>query len=371
MWTLAGNNTYSGSTTVSGGTLQLGNGGSTGSLGSGPFTMSNAWLSFNRSDTAAVFSSNISSGTVSQDGTGLTTLTGSNSYAGGTFINNGTLQVGNGGNTGTLGSGPVVNNGTLIFSRSDAVLNIAASISGSGSVFQNGSGTVTLSGSNTDTGPTTVTNGNLYLNGANATSYITVAPGAVLGGRGTASVATAELQSGASIEAGQGSTGRLTLAGLLLDDAANININSILQYSSTNLSSAVPAITVTGSNALSAQTISQYGIVFDLGGAQFLNTTPQDARLLAYTGSSNLGYLASLTAANNLQRRTSPASAAGPTSPSCRFPPTRATSTCNSALIIPSGRAPATASGSTTSINRPRTGSSPPAEPPTTLPPTF
>jgi fibronectin-binding autotransporter adhesin len=306
MWTLAGNNTYSGNTTVNGGTLQLGtnqpgNSGATGSLGSGGLTMGNAWLSFNRSDSAVVFPYPITSGTVSQDGSGMTTLALNNSYSGGTFINNGTLQVGNSGSTGSLGSGPVVNNGSLVLTRSDALFNISAALSGSGSIYQNGSGTTTLSGpAGGFTGPITVNNGNLYLNGANSTSYINVASGAVLGGKGTASAGTAELQNNANIEAGQGGTGSLTLAGLLLDNNANININNLLQYSSTNLNSAVPAITVTGSNALLAQTISNYGIQVNLGGAPFYNTIPQDARLLAYTGSSNLGLLANLTVANNL-----------------------------------------------------------------------
>ena len=57
-------------------------------------------------------------------------------------------------------------------------------------------------------------------------------------------------QNGAGIEAGQGGSGNLTVAGLLLNNVANININNLLSYSSTNLSSAVPAITVTGFRAL-------------------------------------------------------------------------------------------------------------------------
>ncbi len=212
------------------------------------------------------------------------------------------MQVGNNGSTGSLGSGPVtVNaNGSLSLMRSDAFFTVANTLTGAGNIYQNGSGSATLSGPASGfTGTITVNNGNLYLNSANSTSYITVAPGAVLGGRGTAGVATAELQNGASIEAGQSGTGSLTLAGLTLDNNVNININNLLQYSSTN-NSAPAAIKVTGSNALSAQTNSQYGIQLYLGGAPFYNTVPEDARLLAYTGSSNLGQLANLTVANNL-----------------------------------------------------------------------
>lgn len=300
MWTLAGNNTYSGGTTFTGGTLQLGNNTPTGMVGPGSFTMTNAWLSFNRSDAALSFPYPITSGTVSQDGSGMTTLALNNSYSGGTFINNGTLQVGNGGATGSLGSGPVtVNaNGVLSLMRSDAIFTMANTLSGAGQIFQNGTGTATLSGPASGfNGTITVNNGNLYLNSTNSASYVTVAGGAVLGGKGTVSAGTVDLQNNASIEAGQGGTGNLTVAGLLLENAANININSILQYAASNN---VAAITVTGLNALSAQTNSQYAIQFNIGGAPFLNTIPEDIRLLAYSGSANLGQLANLTNANNL-----------------------------------------------------------------------
>ena len=119
----------------------------------------------------------------------MTTLALNNSYSGGTFINNGgSLQVGNGGNTGSLGSGPVaVNNGSLILMRSDAFFTMANTLSGPGAIYQNGGGTATLSGPASGfTGPMTINNGNLYLNSANSTSYITVAPNGVLGGKGSA-----------------------------------------------------------------------------------------------------------------------------------------------------------------------------------------
>jgi fibronectin-binding autotransporter adhesin len=282
MWTLAGNNTYSGNTTVSGGTLQLGNGGSTGSLGSGGLTMGNAWLSFNRSDAGLIFSLPITGGTVSQDGTGTTTLTANNTYSGGTFINQGYLAVGNGGNTGTLGSGPIAiaNNANLIFNRSDAFFTVANAISGSGNVFQNGSGTVTLTGPQTYTGATTVTNGNLYINGANASSSISVLGGATLGGTGTASVATATLQDTASLEAGQGGAGRLTLAGLNFQTVTgnNVNISNISQYQSA------AAINVTGANGLYTQGPAS-SITINLGGAAPTNFTPQTVQLIQYSGS--------------------------------------------------------------------------------------
>ena len=78
-------------------------------------------------------------------GTGTSILTGANTYTGGTTITAGTLQLGNGGVTGSI-VGNVMDNGVLEFNRTDTGLNLAGNISGTGSVIQAGTGTVTLSG---------------------------------------------------------------------------------------------------------------------------------------------------------------------------------------------------------------------------------
>ncbi|MFX9347809.1 autotransporter-associated beta strand repeat-containing protein, partial [Acinetobacter baumannii] len=79
---------------ISAGTLQLGNGGNTGSLLGD--VVNNGTLAFNRSD-MATYSGNISgTGTVQQIGMGTTILTGTNSYTGDTLVSSGTLQFGNG-----------------------------------------------------------------------------------------------------------------------------------------------------------------------------------------------------------------------------------------------------------------------------------
>ncbi|MEX3242535.1 autotransporter-associated beta strand repeat-containing protein, partial [Serratia quinivorans] len=159
---LSGTNTYTGGTMLSSGTLQLGNGGTTGSVVGN--ILNNGTLAFNRSDTAnfdGVISGN---GTVQQKGSGVTTLTGTNTYSGITTISNGTLQVGNGGTTGTLGSGAVTvtTPGTLAFNRRDTV-TYGGVISGTGSLAQNGSGTTVLTANNTFTGSTTINAGTLQL----------------------------------------------------------------------------------------------------------------------------------------------------------------------------------------------------------------
>jgi autotransporter-associated beta strand protein len=74
---------------------------------------------------------------VQQSGSSTLVLTGTNSYTGGTTISAGTLQLGNGGTTGAI-TGDVVDNGQLVFARSNTV-TFGGTISGTGSVtIQNG-----------------------------------------------------------------------------------------------------------------------------------------------------------------------------------------------------------------------------------------
>ncbi|MFM8497061.1 MAG: beta strand repeat-containing protein, partial [Planctomycetia bacterium] len=90
---LTGSQTYAGTTTISQGTLQVGNSGSTGWLPATAVT-NDAMLVFNRSDNVT-FSSGINgSGSVTQSGGGVLTLSGSNGYTGGTLVTGtGMLQV--------------------------------------------------------------------------------------------------------------------------------------------------------------------------------------------------------------------------------------------------------------------------------------
>ncbi|MEO5915759.1 MAG: autotransporter-associated beta strand repeat-containing protein [Luteolibacter sp.] len=103
----------------------------------------------------------IGGGTVAFSGTN--TITGSaTKYI---TVSGGTLMVGNGLTTGSLGTMNVTNNATLSFNRSDAAGSFSNIISGSGQVKQIGSGTTTLTGANTYTGDTTVAAGILAVNG--------------------------------------------------------------------------------------------------------------------------------------------------------------------------------------------------------------
>jgi len=186
---LSGANTYQGPTTIGGGTLQLaggfdrlptisaltmaagtvldlnGNAQTVGSLsGSGTVVNSSA-LTVGTDSTDTTFSGTVSgSGDLLKTGVGTLTLAGSNTYRGETYINAGILQIGNYGGTGTLGPGNVLDNATLMFSRSGTV-TVANNISGNGSLIQAGLGTLVLTGTNTYSGGTYIDGGTLQLAG--------------------------------------------------------------------------------------------------------------------------------------------------------------------------------------------------------------
>src|SRR3546814_70740 len=84
-------NSYTGITTIAAGVLQLGGGGTTGSIAGN--VVNNAALAFNRSDEISYSGVISGTGILNQIGTGTTILNGANSYAGATNVNAGTLLV--------------------------------------------------------------------------------------------------------------------------------------------------------------------------------------------------------------------------------------------------------------------------------------
>ena len=95
--TLLGNNSYSGTTTVNGGTLALGNGGGappgSGEL-LGPVALNNnSTLLVNRADDVDFTATISGTGSLVKMGAGTLTLEGTDTYSGGTIIRNGTLLV--------------------------------------------------------------------------------------------------------------------------------------------------------------------------------------------------------------------------------------------------------------------------------------
>ena len=199
-------NTYTGGTTISAGTLQLGNGGLTGTIAGD--VVNNARLAFNRSDTVLFEGAISGSGSVEQRGTGTTTLSGANTYSGGTSVLNGTLA----GGAASLGSGAIVNNAALVIDQAgDAALNNV--LSGVGRITKTGAGALTLGGNSAAfAGNTQVTAGMLAVNGSLG-GAVTVGNGARLAGTG--SVGNTAVQSGATVAPGSNSIGTLNVAGNL------------------------------------------------------------------------------------------------------------------------------------------------------------
>jgi autotransporter-associated beta strand protein/T5SS/PEP-CTERM-associated repeat protein len=234
--TLTGSNTFSGLTTISSGTLQLGNGGTTGTLAGD--IANNSHLTFNRSS-SFTYSKQISgTGDVTKSGSGVLTLASAQSYSGGTSVQQGTLRLGadsrllatgslflfsNGtfdlnGFAQTVGdlSGPgTVAIGTGAFTAGTANnRSFAGRFTGSGGFTKAGSGTLTLTGDNSGfTGATTVAAGTLLANANLSNSAVMVLNGATLGGSGTVGdVIVASGGTLAGTEEQTLTTGDLTLA---------------------------------------------------------------------------------------------------------------------------------------------------------------
>ena len=94
--TLTANNTYYGPTTISAGTLQIGNGGSGASIGNTSGVLDNGSFDFVHADAVAFAPMISGTGNLIQAGTGTLALTGYNTYSGTTTVSAGTLEVGNG-----------------------------------------------------------------------------------------------------------------------------------------------------------------------------------------------------------------------------------------------------------------------------------
>jgi autotransporter-associated beta strand protein len=154
-------NTYSGGTKIAGGTLQIGNGGTSGSITGN--VVDKGTLAFDRSDTIAFPGAISGTGALQQNG-GIASnviLTATNKYSGGTVINSGGLQIGNGGTSGSITGNVAINGGVvseLVFDRSDNV-TFGGLISGTGSLQQIGSGTLILPNANIFSGGTFILSG--------------------------------------------------------------------------------------------------------------------------------------------------------------------------------------------------------------------
>lgn len=184
---LTGNNSlFAGAVAISGGTLQLGDGGTSGNLAvdvsTGTDASHHGTLAFNRSD-IVTFNTVISgTGSVLQMGSGTTVLSGENSYSGGTVISAGTLSVAADANLGLASGGITLDGGTLQVTGTaytqtsrDLIIGshgggfdivdagnrftVSQDLTGQGGIWKLGNGTLVLTGSNSYSGGTRITAG--------------------------------------------------------------------------------------------------------------------------------------------------------------------------------------------------------------------
>ncbi|EAR5334817.1 fibronectin-binding autotransporter adhesin ShdA [Salmonella enterica] len=192
---VTGDNTYSGGTTITGGTLTADH---ADSLGSGDIDNSGV-LKVGEGDLENTLSG---SGSLVKTGTGELTLSGGNDYSGGTTIIGGTLTADH---ADSLGTGAVANSGVLQVGEGE----LENTLSGSGSLVKTGTGELTLSGDNTYSGGTTIADGTLTADHADSLGTGAIANSGVL------QVGEGELEntlsgSGSLVKTG---TGELTLSG--------------------------------------------------------------------------------------------------------------------------------------------------------------
>jgi autotransporter-associated beta strand protein len=182
---------------MNGGELQFG----TGNTLANALSLNVAVSTIDTQSYASTLSGTIAgTGALTKLGPGTLTLAGANTYAGGTNLNAGTLNIAN--NT-ALGSGTLsINAGALQFGASSLILSngillngaantfdtqnynstLSGVIGGSGGLTKIGSGMLTLTGANTYGGPTAVNAGTLQLGANNAmptATALTVASGAI------------------------------------------------------------------------------------------------------------------------------------------------------------------------------------------------
>ncbi|WP_273793932.1 autotransporter-associated beta strand repeat-containing protein, partial [Brucella anthropi] len=304
--TLLGNNSYTGGTTISAGTLQIGDGTTDGTI-VGDVVDNGSFVINNQNDTA--LSGAISgSGSLTQAGGGTLTLSGKNSYTGDTNLNNGVISVAQEDN---LGTGGALNfNGGMLrvtgtdFSGTNRAISWGASgggfdiadannsfvlsnvFTGFGGLTKDGAGTLALSGDSSGfTGNTTVNAGSLRLDGGSlGIGTVHVASGSSLGGHGSIAGAV-DIAAGGTLF---GTSGQQLAFGNGLTLGANSNVDVTISGGS-----AVPALfSVNGNLALDGKLNIDAGSAVDIGVYRIFDYTG------SLTGSLTIGTVSDGDVAN-------------------------------------------------------------------------
>lgn len=312
--TLTAANTYSGSTTINQGTLQLGNGSTTGSLNTASSislgTSTAGTLTINRSNTVTQgtdFSGNAITGLggITQAGSGTTILNASNSYSGATTVSAGTLNIQNGNALGNTTGGTTVASGATLAIQG-GITTAAESLTLSGNGVSNGGALQNVSGNNTFAGAITLA-ADTRINSASGTLTLDVASGNAIsgtntnvtfGGSGDIVVADAiSTGNGTLTKDGSGKltltgtntySGTTTISGGSLQVGNNGNTGSIANTSSVSIGSGSSLIvsrsdSVTQADVLGSGVISGQGSLVKTGSGTLILTAAN-----SYTGGTTV-----------------------------------------------------------------------------------
>jgi autotransporter-associated beta strand protein len=253
-------------------TVDLGElGGASGAyIGSGSSSATNpTWRigAKNTTNTYAGVIANAGTTSLTKIGTGILILAGTNTYTGATTISVGALQIGDGGNTGTLGTANVTDNAALVFNRYDNI-TIGNLVSGSGSLAQAGDGVLTLTAANTFSGPTYISAGTLALTNsasiANSTN-INLSNGGLFDVSGTTSHAMT-LSSGKMISGDGSVNGNFTVASGATLAPGNNDLGELSFNNSLTLNSGSKTI-VNVSHDSQTNNVVSVAATFTCGGA--------------------------------------------------------------------------------------------------------
>lgn len=186
---LSGTNSYTGGTSINGGTVRISQDANLGNAAGGlsfsggtlntiadiatgrAVALAGAGTFLTNGGTTTTLTGGITgAGGLTKDGAGTLVVASDATHSGGTTVTAGILQVGNGATAGTL-AGNVTNNAVLAFNRSDS-LTFGGAITGTGAVRQIGTGTTVLTANSSYSGGTTISAGTLQLgNGGSAGSF--------------------------------------------------------------------------------------------------------------------------------------------------------------------------------------------------------
>ena len=171
--TISGTNSYLGATNITAGILEVGNGGATGSLGAGSVTNSGI-LKFNRSGTLNVPNAISGSGSLQQNGTGTTVLSGVNPYTGSTTINAGTLGGTSDAAFGAIANPIAINGNSTLQGAATFTTNRTLNVTGNGKIDATTGSVFTLGATSVinGVGQTITKTGNGTLNISGTQNYL-------------------------------------------------------------------------------------------------------------------------------------------------------------------------------------------------------